>query len=559
MPDSITRLRSVIIGVVVCIAIGVALFVACSNMRYNPTVTPTPTRTPRPTPTPTPTLTPTPAWPVTVFIPFGLPEPAALAVQSVIDKQPDLFRAVESEESADVQVVFDARGEASPLAEWVFALVAPFPTVVDDVAWVDIVQTWTGNASGPLGAQKLLVARETAATLAHVLGDPAPDAIELVSADAILDTAWQSQPSWAIVPFEALEPRWKVLRVDGLSVLDRELDTSQYPLAVTVSLNGLDRGVRRLNEVLDAQFTNRDPSEMSVVILTGVTALTRATAVRMERHGPTYPGEDIRDWLLEPDITHLSNEVSFATSCPAASEERTMVFCSDPAYIALLEDLDIDVVELTGNHLRDWGAAAMEFSLSLYDERGIAYYGGGRDVAEAQAPLTKTAGVHTFGFIGCSPPQSNPAGQDSPGAAPCDFGLMAAQITDMRKQGIIPIVTLQYWEYYQYEPTAKQREDFRALAAAGAAIVSGSQAHQPQGFDFHEDAFIHYGLGNLFFDQMWSLATRQEFIDRHVFYAGRHLSTELLTAILEDYSRPRPMSTEERQALLEAAFAASQW
>jgi poly-gamma-glutamate synthesis protein (capsule biosynthesis protein) len=97
------------------------------------------------------------------------------------------------------------------------------------------------------------------------------------------------------------------------------------------------------------------------------------------------------------------------------------------------------------------------------------------------------------------------------------------------------------------------------LSEAGAVIVSGSQAHQPQGFAFQDGEFIHYGLGNLWFDQMWSLETRQEFLDRHVFYDGRHISTELLTAILEDYSRPRPMTPEERTQLLEAAFAASGW
>jgi poly-gamma-glutamate synthesis protein (capsule biosynthesis protein) len=279
----------------------------------------------------------------------------------------------------------------------------------------------------------------------------------------------------------------------------------------------------------------------------------------MDLYGPTYPGRDIRHWLLDADITHISNEVSFATSCPPASEARTMVFCSDPSYIALFEDLDVDVIELTGNHLRDWGFSALEFTLAMYDERSIAYFGGGRDLGQAQAPLTVTVGANTIGFVGCSPPPSNPAGVNVPGAATCDYDLLARQIADMRDQGIIPIATLQYWEYYQYAPTAQQRADFRALAEAGAAIVSGSQAHQPQGFDFHSGAFIHYGLGNLFFDQMWSLETRQEFIDRHVFYDGRHINTELLTAILEDYSRPRPMTPGEREELLAAAFAASGW
>jgi len=222
---------------------------------------------------------------------------------------------------------------------------------------------------------------------------------------------------------------------------------------------------------------------------------------------------------------------------------------------------DIDVIELTGNHLLDWGVEAMKLSLRMYDERGIPYYGGGWDITQAQTPLTVTSGVHTFGFVGCNPvgPGSDWATDNQPGSAPCDYTMMIQQIGDMREQGIIPIVTLQYWEFYQYNPTLQQQADFRALAEAGAAIVSGSQAHQPQGFEFFSDSFIHYGLGNLWFDQMWSLETRQEFLDRHVFYDGRHISTEVLTAILEDYSRPRPMTAEERDLLLSAAFEASGW
>jgi len=242
-----------------------------------------------------------------------------------------------------------------------------------------------------------------------------------------------------------------------------------------------------------------------------------------------------------------------------------MVFCSSPTYIGLLEDVDIDVVELTGNHLLDWGVEAMENSLRMYEERSIPYYGGGWNAGQARTPVTLTHGVHTVGFVGCNPagPPSDWATDDQPGSAPCNFGVLSEQlgpqIHQLREQDIIPIVTIQYLENPTYEPTNQQRIDFRALAEAGAVIVSGSQAHQPQGFDFHAGAFIHYGLGNLFFDQMWSLETRQEFIDRHTFYDGRHISTELLTAILEDYARPRPMTSEEREALLKAAFAASGW
>jgi poly-gamma-glutamate synthesis protein (capsule biosynthesis protein) len=97
------------------------------------------------------------------------------------------------------------------------------------------------------------------------------------------------------------------------------------------------------------------------------------------------------------------------------------------------------------------------------------------------------------------------------------------------------------------------------MSSAGAAIVSGSQAHQPQGFAFDDGRLVHYGLGNLFFDQMQTLGTRQEIVDRHVFYEGRHLSTQLVTFLLEDYSQPRPTTPAERRQLLASVFAASNW
>ena len=200
----------------------------------------------------------------------------------------------------------------------------------------------------------------------------------------------------------------------------------------------------------------------------------------------------------------------------------------------------------------------------MYDERAIPYYGGGWDLAQAQRPLTITHNGHTFGFVGCNPvgPSSDWATDERPGSSPCpgyDYADMIARIQELRQQGVIPIVTLQYWEFDQWEPTPQQRFDFRDLSEAGAVIVSGSQAHHVQGFDFRDGAFIHYGLGNLFFDQTQIPEYRQQFVDRHVFYDGRHLSTEILTAMRDDYAQPRPMTPEERAALLRTAFETSGW
>jgi poly-gamma-glutamate synthesis protein (capsule biosynthesis protein) len=173
-------------------------------------------------------------------------------------------------------------------------------------------------------------------------------------------------------------------------------------------------------------------------------------------------------------------------------------------------------------------------------------------------------------FMGCNGKISYTfvkATDTQPGAADCDYDFFAKQIQDVAAQGYMVIFTFQHEECYHQGPCYKHEDGFHAVADAGSTIVSGSQAHYPHLMEFRGDTFIHFGLGNLFFDQMtYELydgsiidETRREFIDRHVFYDGKYIGTELLTAMLEDFSRPRPMNERERAQFLSEYFAYSGW
>jgi poly-gamma-glutamate synthesis protein (capsule biosynthesis protein) len=294
-----------------------------------------------------------------------------------------------------------------------------------------------------------------------------------------------------------------------------------------------------------------------------VTALVRATAFAMEQRGVTYPARDVGLWLREADITHISNEVPFAQECPFPNPvQPDMRFCSSAGYINLLEDIGTDIVELTGDHFQDYGREAMYYTLDLYRERDWLYYGGGADLEEARQAVSIEHNGNRLAFIGCNAKGGAyaQAGPNRPGAAVCNYEWMESEITRLHNQGYLPIATFQHFEYYTYKAQPSQVRDFQRLARAGAVIVSGSQAHQPQAFEFLGESLIHYGLGNLFFDQYEvSQATRQGFIDRHVFYNGRHISTELLPILFVDYARPRPMTPVEQAELLQKVFRASGW
>lgn len=449
--------------------------------------------------------------------------------------------------------------------QWVYALVAPFPTLNDGVTFDELHVAWTeGTAPTPFSGHPLLLDESTLAAFTALWDAPAAGSVRVVSADQLLDSAW-NESAWAIIPFESLEPKWKVLTVDGQSPIRKGFDISTYSLVVDFTLrssNNLPVSTQSL------QSSNYDPSQLTTVILTGVTALVRATALTMELKGTAYPGEKIREVLHEADITHVSNEIPFFTGCTYPRPDQTaLVFCSDPKYMDLLTDIGTDVVELTGNHFADRGAAGMLETIAIYDAHGLPYFGGGTDLQDSLQPALFEVNGNKIAFIGCNKPDVGrfPTATDfQPGAAPCDFPYLTQKINQLKAEGYVVISTFQWNESYTADPSPQQRDDFRLMAESGASIVSGSQAHYAQAMEFHNDSFIHYGLGNLFFDQMgdqdWMpRGIRREFFDRYVIYDGKLISIELITALLEDYSRPRIMTEQERAGFLQEYFYYSGW
>jgi poly-gamma-glutamate synthesis protein (capsule biosynthesis protein) len=396
-------------------------------------------------------------------------------------------------------------------------------------------------------------------------GEPGSSAVLTVPENQLLETAWANMPSWGIVPFDALEPRWKVLTIDGQSPIRKNFDLARYPLAVKLILQSQSESGP---SVITLPPPNYDPTKLATVIMTGVTALVRATAVTMEVKGTTYPGEHIRDLMREADIAHVSNEIPFFSGCTYPKPNQVaLVFCSDPKYIDLLTDIGADVIELTGNHFADRGSAGMRETIEMYKENGLPYFGGGLDLEDSLEPALFEVNGNKIAFIGCNKPDVGrfpTATEFQPGAAPCKFPILAEQVNALKAQGYVVISTFQWNESYDSRPSPQQRDDFRLMADSGASIVSGSQAHYAQMMEFYADTFIHYGLGNLFFDQMgdqdWMpRGIRREFLDRYVIYDGKLISVELITAMLEDYARPRLMTAPERAGFLQEYFFYSGW
>ena len=450
-----------------------------------------------------------------------------------------------------------ALGQTEEASRRVYALTVPYLTVKDDISFYVLSCYWDGSCDSPEGLPEgttLMIPEEERENLAGIFGkEPDADHISTIPS-AELFTEEHLASAWMIIPFEDIEPRRKVLTIDGMNILSNQFDPNTWPL--TALVGAVDAGT----DPSMLPVSNRDASKLTTVVLTGVTAMVRGTASYMDLD-PLYPASLIREPLVEADILHVNNEVPFAAVCDIRDHYNGLRFCSKVAYLNLLLDIGTDVIELDGDHFQDYGDDAVEYTLDIYDEAGLPYYGGGHNKTEAQQPFIIEHNGNTFGFLGCNGKEIGyaAASDTRPGAVHCDIDLMTKQIRELREEGIIPIVTFQHLEVYQVKPVEQVRADFEAVRDAGAIIVSGSQSHIPMEFDVSQDHFVHYGLGNLFFDQAFFLPeTADAFIDRHVFYDGKYINTELLTIRFTNNALSHYMTEDERGPLLSRIFEVSE-
>ena len=528
-----------------------------------------------PTATPLPTATPIPVETIAIApdLPANLREGLAQSVRDWVASRPmpQIDLQVSDGTAGDVTIGFAQTG-GTPLITRTYAVVAPFPTVADNITSTDFAALWQGDDqaisefmienAGPI----VFVDAATREAMTQLIGEPGIT-VQVVTSTDLISQTWAGRPTaLAVVPFDTLDARWKLLHVDGINLFEREADMAAYPFNLRVTATGdaalIGAMMSGIAAPLAAQ-SNRDLSKMTVVAMTGVTALVRGTAVMMEQKGITYPAQMIQGWLTTADITHISNEVSFWEDCPAPTFNDGVSMCSNPKYIELLKYVGTDVVELTGNHLWDKGVRFLSSTIQTYKDLGWGYFGGGLNVQDAMKPLTMTVNGNRIAFIGCNWFGENWATDEYAGSAPCsvndprDLTDISAQIGQLKSEGYLVIATLQYAEFYEYGATIQQAIDFDRLRSAGAVVVNGSQGHHAQGFDVNEQGFLHYGTGNIFFGDQSGEGTHQTFVDRHVFYDGRYLGVDLRTAYIRDNSQPQPMTPEERADLLQILFKVS--
>lgn len=418
-----------------------------------------------------------------------------------------------------------------------------FPSLKGSLSRNTLLQVIQG---GELDRQ-LVVGESVAATLAAQ--GITLNALTMIVPDSDVYKSLSSDRNrWTLLPFDRLNTRYRMLWLDEKNPLD---DLNNYPLAF-----GSDQ-------------PNFDPSKLTRILTSGVTALTRRSMPVFDEKGMVWASEAIAPLTRSVDFFHTSNEVSFVEGCPQTPPGVTLLggFCSKPEYFEVLTLLGVDIVELSGNHNNDYGYEAYNTTLDWYQRKEIRTVGGGATLADARDPLILDHNGNRIAWVSCNwvgpyyaLVNEDPAGLGGirPGAAGCDRDWLAATIPQLKVEYGTVIVSVQYLESDSYTPLSQQRLDFAWLAGLGADVVLGTQAHWPQTYEYAPksgggEALLHYGLGNFIFDQPW-WANSRFFMDELYIYDDKLQFVQLYTGIIEELGRPRLMTPAERDEFLYLMF-----
>lgn len=385
-----------------------------------------------------------------------------------------------------------------------------------------------------------------------------------------------------LISIRDLQPTQKLLALDGAYFFDDFNSGAQFR---TFHLEGSDATTTatQLNNYLATSAT--DPTSNSTDPLaplptsantlsfaqTGVTALTRAMTTRLQQTGDAAAfAANLAPFLSSKDLTHISNEVSFADDCQGGTGTTTL--CADWRMLDVLTAIGTDIVELTGNHNNDYGASNNLATINKYHELGLQTYGGGLDETSAATPLrldAKNAHLTLLAYNQSTSTKENGQGAtgDHPGANIYDETRAATDIATAKQNGDFVIVDVQYFECYSYPehgqempecdaPISGQETFFKHLIDLGADMVIGTQAHHPQTYELYNGKPIYYGLGNLFFDQTYWPGTTRSLILTHYFIADHHVQTRLTPTVYDTTYATRLMDESEAAAFLERLNAA---
>jgi poly-gamma-glutamate capsule biosynthesis protein CapA/YwtB (metallophosphatase superfamily) len=231
--------------------------------------------------------------------------------------------------------------------------------------------------------------------------------------------------------------------------------------------------------------------------LLGDVMLGRSVAERLGEAPPEEVWSDeVRDLCssLDAVVCNLECCISDRGRRTTLIQDKPFFFRAPPSAVESLRAAGIAAVSLANNHALDFGPEALEDTIALLDQGGIAVAGTTR----AASVVVEAGGVR-LGLLGLTDHPREYAGES--GVAWADLrrklpGWVDDELAQLRQRADLVLAFPHWGPNMTVGPARWQRQRARELLDAGADIVAGHSAHVFHGIEQAGAGLVLYDLGD---------------------------------------------------------------
>lgn len=213
------------------------------------------------------------------------------------------------------------------------------------------------------------------------------------------------------------------------------------------------------------------------------------------------PFAPFADILHSADFRIGNLECVVATT--GAARDKPYTFRAHPRVLPILKR-HFTALSLANNHSGDFGPVAFREMLDLLDREGLLYFGGGRNLSDAHAPLLLERNGLRIALLGFNEflPRSFEADFDKPGIAWSEDDQVQADIKNARiRYQADVVITFMHWGWeHKHLASKRQHQLAHLMIDSGADAVIGGHPHVTQNIEHYKGKPIFYSLGNFVFN-----------------------------------------------------------
>ncbi len=335
-----------------------------------------------------------------------------------------------------------------------------------------------------------------------------------------------SQEFIAIVPFENISLTSKLLTVDGKNILKDDIGVSTYTLTDSYWYSA-DQEYKEITKKLAESVlpkNNFEKEKLTSITLTGTSAIgsDMYNVNILAGKNINYMTEQIKSYVPSSEFLHISNEVSIYKNC--IQKIQSTYLCSIEKDFSIIKKLGVDIVNVSGNHIMDFGYDTFISTLEWYENNKVPYSGGGKTEELSQNPTIVKYNDLKIAFLGYNfmPPYSYYARGNNGGSTNISFEIMRKGIALAKKKADIVVVDMNWATETQDTIDGSQRDYANKAHEFGADIVNGVSSYSILGSEINSASTTFYGLGGF----IHPLA-KNGIMVRHIFYDKKYIAIEI--------------------------------